>query len=102
VLGGDDDQGRIEEVLPLKLVDHLADAGIDELDCMPHSDRRSPNRVGISSLDAPLDQLLSHAHRLEVHTEKSGYRSPVRAIVGLAVDLVQDRVDLKRVVALNV
>ena len=47
-------------------------------------------------------ELLAHTDGLEVHAEDGGNWCVCHAEVVFAVDLVQDRVDLQRVVALDV
>ena len=104
MLGGDHDQSRVVETLCLQLVDERPDRSVDELEFAQQRRARRARRIQVSAgrAVALLDQLLADANRLEVHAEDGGNLVRLGAEVVLAIDLVEDRVDLQRVVALNV
>ena len=104
MLGGDHDQGRIVEALFLQFADECSDRGIDELEFAQQRRGGRARGIQISARGAvaAFNQLLAHAHGLEVHAEDGGNLGLLGAEVVLAVDLVEDRVDLQGVVALDV
>ncbi len=104
VLGGDHDQGRIIKTLGLQLADECRNRGVDELEFAQQrrAGRASGIQISARHAVALLNELLAHTDRLEVHAEDGGNFGAVCAEVVLALDLVEDRVDLQSVVALNV
>src|SRR5215469_6940595 len=105
VLGSDDDQGLIEEILFLQLRDKSGDGRVDELEFVEQRLAGSAGRVEISAgrVIARFDQLLADADRLEVHAEYVGSVLQLSfAEASVAIDPVEDRVDLQLVIALNV
>src|SRR5262249_28645027 len=107
VLRSDDDECGIQQSLLAQLGYHLADSSIDVLDLTLHGGGRGPGRVCVATLGHAttvrgLEQFLYDYHSLEVHAEDIRHRSLVLAKVCSAVNLIQDGVDLKLVVALDV
>jgi hypothetical protein len=103
MLRSDDDERRFQPAAFLQMRNHLANRFIHEHD-IPHQGRSgSPDRVLIpSGWSALLNQLLSDAHRLEIHSKNGGHGGLGFAIVSLAVNFIEDSVDFQRVVAGNV
>ena len=94
--------GRIELSGVLQIVHHLADRSIDECYLAEQQLARCSGRIEITAAaDAFLDQLLAYADGLEVHAKKVWHTRPAAFMI-LAVDLVQDAVDLEGIVALDV
>src|SRR5262249_46014306 len=85
-----------------QLVNHLADRAIHEFDLAEHRLRRRAGRVHVATKDAVLNQLLAHAHRLEIHSKYRGYWSAFVTKVRFPFDPVQHCVYLELIVALDV
>src|SRR5208282_5143370 len=104
VFGSDHDESRIVETPGLQFLDPRRDGGVDELE---FTEQRLSGRAGGIEISAGyavalLDELLAHTEGLEVHAEDGGNLGVLGAEVVLAIDLVEDGVDLQGVVALNV
>src|SRR5580700_7131293 len=111
MLGCDDNQRRVEQVLICQLRHHLPDTGVDELDFIQHgwSWGRLVVRIPADRGDASLDQLLPDAYSLKVHSEEAGDKSSGRfarldgcAELCLTINPMEDRIHLQCVVALDV
>src|SRR5215510_9464591 len=102
VFCSNDDERRVEEVLILQLLYHLTDSCVHKLDLVPQRCRRSPRVIRVTAQNPAFDELLAYADSLEVHTEQIRYTQSVRAEVRHAANPIDDRIDLERVVALNV
>src|SRR6266852_8244912 len=88
MFGCDDNKRRLKQVLLSQFAHHLADGAIDKFDFTLHCGSRSSGSVSVTALDAFLDQLLSYAHRLEVHAKDCRHRSLAQAVVGLTANLI--------------
>ena len=104
MLGSDDDQGRIVQPCAFNSLTNAAIEASTNLNSsasaalgVPAASRYPPRHA-----IALLDQLLAHADGLEVHAEDGRNLRRLSAEVVLAIDLVEDRIHLQRVVALNV
>src|SRR5215470_4769231 len=98
VLGADDDQRRIKKAIFLELRDHFAQRLIDEIQFAGEYSARSSQHVGVA---ADL-QLLANADRLKVGAEECGHRRSPGVIVRETVNLVEHRLNMQRIVALDV
>jgi hypothetical protein len=59
-------------------------------------------RVAAGHIDRFLDQLFADTDGLEIHPEQGGRGRPACAIMRVVIDLVEDRLNLETVVALNI
>jgi hypothetical protein len=101
VLGGNDDGGRLQKVLLLERLNHLADRGIHKREFTRQSRRWCSCGVTVAALDSVFDQFLTDANGLEVHSENLGYWRLARTQVCLAVDPIHYRVGFQLVIALD-
>ena len=104
MLRSDHNHRRVVKPLLLQLAHKLPDRRIDELDLAKQRLGRCAGSVQISALHAValLNQLLAYADCLEVHPKDRRNLGLLRTKVILSLDLVDDRIYLQRVVALNV
>ena len=109
MLGRDHDVGVLEQVAPGQPVDHQPQLAVDEAERVPQHRPRHPAAAAVQVSAGALDavdrregQLLGGRDRLEVHAEDARHAGMRAAAVVAAVDLVQDRPHLDRVVELGV
>src|ERR1035438_7642918 len=86
VFGGNDDGGRLQQVLILQSLDHLSNRGVDKLNLAQQFRRGVASRVLVAPKDTVFNEFLSHADCLEVHTEDHRHWGLAAAQVSLAVD----------------
>jgi len=98
VFGGDDDEGVALEALILQFVDYAADLLIHELEFAEKASGWRAENIDVTVAF----ELLANADGLEVHSEDGGRFDERLAAVIVAVDLIDDTVDLVLVVALDV
>src|SRR5579871_512166 len=101
VLGGNDDRRGRKQTLVLQLLHHLAYGRIDEHDLSLHVRGGRSGSIGVAAFHAIFNQLLANTDRLKIHAEKIGHLT-LAAKVALALDLIENRVDLELVVAPDV
>ena len=89
------------ETLRLERADHLPDGRISEFDLSQHTWCGIARGVRVASLDSALDQLLSNANGLVIHTENHRHRGAGVAKVRFAINFVDDGIDLELVIAFN-
>src|SRR5260370_28861040 len=104
VLGSDHDQGPVVKTFCLQLADECPNRGVDEFEFVQQrlGGRASGIQISARHVVAFLNELLPDANSLEVHAEDSGNLGLLGAKVVFPIDLVEYRVDLQGVVALNV
>src|SRR5579883_211189 len=101
VLGCDDDQRALEFACALQRMDYVADGSVNIFDLLEKRRRRSACRIQIAAFHAAFDQLLSYADRLKVHAVDRWHGGGL-SIVCSAVNLIENRIYLQSVVALDV
>src|SRR5689334_22340154 len=105
MLGGDDDQRGFPQPLLLQLADELPQRLIDKVELLSKSLSRSPEHVGVAALESShriSSQLLSHTHSLKVRAEHRRNAHLAGAIVGVAVDLIENRLYMNGVIATDI
>ena len=108
MLGRDDEQRGLIQSARLERLDHAAEGFVGLLQAIREHCRRRPDAIDIAAGQANVTglratafvggQLLSDAHRLEVHSEHRRCAPGGRAVMVEAIDLLDDRGDLQLVV----
>ncbi len=105
MLGADDDQGGLVQPDFFQFGDELAEGLVDEVELARESWARCTQDVRITTLQARdriHRQLLSNTDRLEVGSKQRRHAYFLRVIVVVAVDLIEHRLNMQRVVTLDV
>ena len=113
VLGGHDEERGLVEALVLERLDHAGEGLVGLSEPIGQDFGRRPRAVEVAAglaaqrvavglvaagIGVVVGELLPHAHCLEVHAEDGGRARRGRPVVRLAVDLVQDALDLLEIV----
>src|SRR6185437_2056889 len=96
---------RVVNALLLQLTDELAQRGIDKVELPGEPLSRRADGISVAALgtgDRIGRQFLTDTDSLEVGTEQCRHTHPLRAVMIVAVDLVEHRLNVQRVVALDV
>jgi hypothetical protein len=104
-VGADDDQRGIKKSLRAQFGNNLTERLVDEIKFTDETFAGSPENVRIAAVnsgDGINGQLFADAYRLKIRAEQSRDADLGGAIMVIAIDLIDDRSNVKRVVALDV